>query len=257
MFAGTGNLYMHVLWLSIVLVALMQGVTPPPEWPSVPPVTYSDLAYPADALSQGQAGIVVLRLSTDDSGRVQNTEVLTGPPVLVRAAIENMSSWRLSPNLRDGAMVFRFDIDPARCQDDTRGLFRLVRPNFATVTACSAPGRPVAKWPYDGFEFISFGSSRYSAGPRAMNLPSVVVLELVADDQGRIQPRPLTDLMWFTEAAVAHARQWRVRPSTTKRQIFVYQFALDNYDCTSEYNSVFWTVIPGYVRLSGCQPWVK
>ena len=115
----------------------------------------------------------------------------------------------------------------------------------------------IAKWPYEGFEFTSFGTARYPGIAHNANLTGVVVLALIADDQGRIDPRPLTDLTLFTEAAVAHARQWRVRPTSTKRRIMVYQFALDNYDCTSEYNSVFWTVMPGFVRLSGCQPWIK
>jgi Bacterial Ig-like domain (group 2)/Galactose oxidase, central domain len=85
----------------------------------------------------------------------------------------------------------------------------------------------------------------------------VVVLELVADAQGRIDPRPLTDLPILTEAAVAHARQWRVRPTATRSSVEVYEFALDNHDCGSELNTVFWTVTPGYVRLSACGPLVN
>lgn len=249
---------MGLMSLSVLLVAALgQVVTSTSGWPRVPPVEFSDLAYPVEALSLGQAGVVVVRVTTDDNGHVQSAEALTGPAVLVRAALDNVKTWTLSPKVRDGAMVFRFEIDNGTCRDDSRSLFRLVRPNFATVTACRAPGRPVPTWPSNGFEFIALGTPRYPNFAHNANMTGVVVLELLADAQGRIDPRPLTDLTSFTEAAVEHARQWRVRPTAMKRSIVVYEFALDNHDCKSEYNTVFWTVIPGYVRLSGCGPLVN
>jgi hypothetical protein len=147
-------------------------------------------------------------------------------------------------------MVYRFEIDDGACRDDSRSLFRLVRPNFAAVTACRAAGRPQGTWPPDRVLVFSKSAPTYPSIAQAARLTGVVVLELTFT-AGSGSTRALTDLQFFTEAAVAHAREWDV-DAPGDRALVVYEFALDNRDCKSEIATVFGQISPGYVRLSGC-----
>ena len=80
-------------------------------------------------------------MTTDGSGRIVEAESLVGPIMLARAVVANVKGWTLARGAATDWLVFRFDIEPGRCNDDGHGLFRLVHWNLAVVTACTAPGR--------------------------------------------------------------------------------------------------------------------
>ena len=122
-----------------------------------PPHVFVDLAYPPEPLAARIEGAVVVRVTTDASGRVIDAEALSGPAGLVPAVLANVKQWTVSPGVRTAVIVFRFEIDHARCNDDRRSLFRLKKPNLAVVTACTSGGsRPVVN-PSDQLEFVSTG----------------------------------------------------------------------------------------------------
>ncbi len=228
------------------------------EWPTTGPARFADLTYPAQALAQGLSGVVVIRVTTDTGGRVTDATALRGPEPLAAAAVDNARTWTLSPESSGGVVVYRFEIDPGRCLDDSRSLFRLVQPNLAVVTACSGPDRPNPTWPDDGAEFVTMGERpHYPAIAQSARMGAIVVLELHVQPDGRIQPEPLTKLPIFTDAAVSHARQWRVRAGKTHRTTVVYEFLLDNHVCEPETTTAFRAVLPGYWRLSGCAPTIN
>jgi len=85
-----------------------------------------------------------------------------------------------------------------------------------------------------------------------------LLLELSIDAGGGVvESRPLTELPFLTDLAVAHSKKWRFRPSDRRRGIIVYEFALDSRRCDSPDRTEFWGVSADFWRLSGCSPLVN
>ena len=223
------------LLIATLLVTPLLGQTPVPgAWPRDRPVVFADLPYPSDALAAGARGPVVVGVTTDASGKVVNAELLAGVKALAPAALANARLWSLSPGARREVIVYRFEIDPATCNDDSRSLFRLERPNLALITACSRLGREWVPSPSDELELVSTGGPGvYPPIAFSARLTGVVVLEVTVDADGMVlDSRPLTELPMLTEAAVAHSKTWRVRPTERRRGLIVYEFAQDQRRCS-------------------------
>jgi protein TonB len=58
--------------------------------------------YPEIARKAGVEGIVILEVTTDQSGRVANVRVLKSVPLLDQAAIEAVKQWLYEPIVIDG-----------------------------------------------------------------------------------------------------------------------------------------------------------
>jgi hypothetical protein len=87
--------------------------------------------------------------------------VLAGAPLLAAPAAANAKEWVFAPHSGRTALVYRFDIDTGLCNTDARSLFRLQSPRLATITACTAPGRPpVTQWPSDDLRSSRCRASR-------------------------------------------------------------------------------------------------
>jgi periplasmic protein TonB len=61
--------------------------------------------YPAIAKAAGVQGVVVLQATISQNGLIQNLRVISGPPMLQRAAMEAVRSWRYKPYLLNGVPV--------------------------------------------------------------------------------------------------------------------------------------------------------
>jgi TonB family protein len=61
--------------------------------------------YPPEAQTEHIAGVVVVRLVIDKNGGVLNADYVSGPPVLVAAAIEAIKQWKYQPYLLNGVLV--------------------------------------------------------------------------------------------------------------------------------------------------------
>jgi protein TonB len=89
---------------------------PPPPKPSAPPPRISRMmegnliyrpqpAYPAIARTARVQGAVILRAIISREGTIENLQVVSGPPLLVGAAIEAVRQWRYRPYLLNGEPV--------------------------------------------------------------------------------------------------------------------------------------------------------
>jgi TonB family protein len=76
-----------------------------------------DPTYPPDALQQRIDGTVRLRAAISEDGKVQSVEPLSGPPLLVGAAIIAVHEWRYGPTTLDGRHI--------QTQTDISLVFRL------------------------------------------------------------------------------------------------------------------------------------
>jgi TonB family protein len=64
-----------------------------------------DPDYPPDAKQQKVEGTILLRVSINASGSVDRVQLLSGPPLLVPAAISAVKNWRYLPALLNGQAV--------------------------------------------------------------------------------------------------------------------------------------------------------
>jgi TonB family protein len=76
-----------------------------------------DPAYPPDALQQRIDGTVRLHAAISEDGKVQSVEPVSGPPVLVGAAVIAVHEWRYGPTILDGRRI--------QTQTDVSFVFRL------------------------------------------------------------------------------------------------------------------------------------
>ena len=64
-----------------------------------------DPDYPALARQAGVQGTVLIECVIDTEGRVVQSRVLQGPPLLSRAALDAVNQWRYRPTLLNGAPI--------------------------------------------------------------------------------------------------------------------------------------------------------
>jgi TonB family protein len=65
--------------------------------PSLKPVSTVPPVYPPAAKVAGIEGRVTMRVDVDKDGKVTNIRVLSGPPELVKAALDAVRQWRYAP----------------------------------------------------------------------------------------------------------------------------------------------------------------
>lgn len=61
--------------------------------------------YPREARQQGIQGVVVLDVRIARDGSVEDVQVISGQPLLVRAAMDAVKQWRFKPRAADGRPV--------------------------------------------------------------------------------------------------------------------------------------------------------
>jgi protein TonB len=105
---GTGDPTARNGVLNSIGSGLRAFVPPPPPTPSAHPPRVSRMMegnliyrvqpqYPALARQARVQGIVVLRAMISREGRIENLQVLSGPPLLVKSAIDAVLQWRYRP----------------------------------------------------------------------------------------------------------------------------------------------------------------
>lgn len=96
------------------------------------------LAYPPPARMARISGIVIVRATIGEDGKVRNIETLSGHPLLARAAEANAGRWKFRRADREDTepnffLVYRFVLKgtcrPRRCQET----FSIEFPNFVVV----------------------------------------------------------------------------------------------------------------------------
>jgi hypothetical protein len=99
-------------------------------------VDFEDLTYPGAARVAHVQGVVVVRASLDDQGRVVDATAISGNAVLIPDTISNVEKWRFQPNAEKAVVVvynFRMTNEESKAGCSH---FSLLPPNLANVTAC-------------------------------------------------------------------------------------------------------------------------
>ncbi len=106
-------------------------------------VSYEDLIYPTIAVMGNVEGVVIIRVTLDDQGRVLDATALSGTPLLVRASIDNSKKLRLQPNSEKTAVIaYNFRIEGYCHNNPAASQTILYPPNLLAVTACRRPAVP-------------------------------------------------------------------------------------------------------------------
>lgn len=101
-------------------------------------IDYAELTYPSIARHANIQGVLVLRASLDDHGKVVDASVISGAEAFRLDTLDNIRKWRFEPNLHKSAVViYNFSLLEGRCKSDS-SLFVLQGKNLATVMSCPA-----------------------------------------------------------------------------------------------------------------------
>lgn len=73
--------------------------------------TKVDPEYPELAKRMNLTGIVKIEATISADGRVTNTKVVGGSPVLVGAATDALKKWRFEPAAKDTSEIIQFEFD--------------------------------------------------------------------------------------------------------------------------------------------------
>lgn len=76
------------------------GHLQPPKVVSSPPPV-----YPTDARARNIEGVVVVDILVDTTGKIAETKVLSGPPMLQQAALDALRRWRYQPAQLNGQVI--------------------------------------------------------------------------------------------------------------------------------------------------------
>lgn len=247
--------------LTVALAVSAGAQTPLPPVSIPKPRSFVEMGYPAPALESQTQGTAVVRAALDETGHVTSAEALAGPPSLAPAAVENVRSWTFEPGPRSAVVVYRFEIDLGRCNDDTRGLFRVKHDNMVVLTTCKGStrwlGLDLTSDPWIGER----GEPVYPPIARNARVAGPVVLSLTLDGRGKVtSAEALSGPLLLSPSAIAHARTWRLASSgrLPRRAVVVYEFGLDLHGCdSSELGQVFWQADSGHVHLDACSPFVQ
>ena len=260
---------MHIAFAAIggvmaVVLALPAGAqsgpaaTPAAPPPMAKPRTFVEMGYPSAGLDAGMQGTVVVRAALDASGLVTAAEALAGPPALSTAAVENTRQWTFEPGPSSAVIVYRFEIEHGRCNDDTRGLFRLTHQNLVVLTTSKGPTRQLGVYWMHVPGIGELGEAAYPPLAQSARIAGPVVLSLTLDRRGKVTgAEALSGQPLVVPAALAHARTWRLTSYSRlpRRIVIVYEFGLDLRACPSGVpRSVFWQSDANHVHLDACSP---
>src|SRR5664279_2681481 len=98
--------------MATVLLGSMAAQTNTPQQTQIPPGISEGLLiykvqpiYPQLARQARVQGTVVLQALIDKDGTLEQLDVLSGPPMLIKAAMDAVKQWRYKPYLVDGQPV--------------------------------------------------------------------------------------------------------------------------------------------------------
>jgi TonB family protein len=99
-------------------------------------VDFEDLTYPTPARTAHIEGVVVVRASLNDKGKVVEVTAVSGNDVFIPECLANARKWRFQPNaMKAVVIVYNFRMTYAVSKSGC-SQFMLQAPNFATITSC-------------------------------------------------------------------------------------------------------------------------
>lgn len=168
--------------------------------------------YPLEAAAKGLQGKVWIQLHISENGDVESTEIVSGDPILAKAAEIAMKQWKFKPFIKAGK--------PVKVSRKVPYEFILkgkVGDPCATVEAVSAMNlahhqlrisQAVAE-----HSIVRRVEPEYPVLARIKHLQGTVILDVVIGEDGRVsQLKALCGPPELVPASMDAVRQWRYRP---------------------------------------------
>ncbi len=163
----------------------------PPELPKPRLIQKVDPIFPAEAVKKHVSGTVVINATTDIDGNVKNTEVVSGPPLLIPAALDAIKQWKYEPCIVNGkkkevtfTITIKFNLD----NDD----------EAMPISNAQAP------------KVIKKVLPQYPVEAKIKHVQGTVVLEVVVDRDGNVTDAVVIDgIPELNDAAIGAVKQWK------------------------------------------------
>jgi TonB family protein len=164
----------------------------------IPPVKQVPPVYPAAAKQAGIQGIVRLRVTINKDGSVQDIVVLSGPPQLVKPALEAVQYWRYAPDkeVRVTVVSINFTLDKSG--------------KAAPAPQASKEAPPLAK---TAPKLVTRVNPVYPPEAKKAGIQGIVVLRATIEKDGSVSNLlALSGPPKLVKAALEAVRQWRYEP---------------------------------------------
>lgn len=160
-------------------------------------------AYPEAAKRAGIQGIVSLNVKVDEQGNVSEVESWAGTPVLARAAVRALKTWKYRPVL--------IEDEPFAVSGEVVFTFRLVKRAQVSEEGNSPVPRVACMSSERGL--LHRVDPDYPRAARIAHVSGDVVLQVRIDKQGRVEEVKATSgHPLLIQSAIEAVRQWRYQP---------------------------------------------
>jgi len=178
-------------------------------------------SYPWEAREKQLQGQVLVRMSVSEAGDLVGVEVISGDPILAKAAVQAAKKWKFKPFIRNGKPVpisGKMPFDFAFSND-----IKDVPSAEPTDTQPSAGGRDPAAGTVPQPVKVSSGTIAgllihkvnpvYPVEARQARIQGVVILQAEISEEGRIvNLRLISGAPEMAKAAIGAVEQWRYKP---------------------------------------------
>lgn len=172
--------------------------------------------YPLEAKKLGIQGAVVLRVTIEKGGRVSNIEVVSGDPLLVKAALDAVAQWRYAA--METGVITKVKINFTLAKD-------AAAPSPQPVPSPSpapAPNATNDKTVYNIGDGVTAPKATYHPEPnytkkaKDAKIQGQVKLDVVVDEQGNVSDVKVTKSLdeGLDQQAVTAVKTWKFQPAT-------------------------------------------
>jgi TonB family protein len=201
----------------------------PADSTKLEPIKIQKATYPEEAREKQLQGQVWVKFSVSESGDVAGVEVISGDPVLARAAVDAAKKWKFKPFIKNGKPIavttkIPFDFAFSSTVSDTKEVEPAAPQNPAAgqspATAETANGVHVATpQRVRVSQGVTTGLLLHKVNPiypeeaRRAGVQGTVVLQAEISKEGRIANlRLISGPEELAPAAIGAVQQWRYRP---------------------------------------------
>jgi TonB family protein len=172
----------------------------PADSTKLEPIKIEKATYPDAAREKQLQGEVLVKIMVSETGDVQGVEVISGDPILAKAAVEAAKKWKFKPFIKNGnpaAVSAKLPFDFA-----FSGNVHEVAPKRVRVSSGVSSGLLIHKvspvYPYEA---------------RQARIQGIVLLQAEINTEGRIANlRLISGPPELASAAIGAVQQWRYRP---------------------------------------------
>jgi TonB family protein len=213
--------------LAFILIAgFLWAQEPAPSESSIPdstrlePIKTPKPHYPDQARDRGLQGRVVIRLHVDEQGKVESTDIVSGDPVLAKAAADAFKKWKFRPFIRNGKPVkvstelpFLFT-SLSEPDDSDKNSARNAEESHATdsATLSSVQKIRISSGVAEG-QLIHKVQPIYPPEAKRKGIEGTVLLQITIGKDGLMKDvKLISGPPELVDAAIGAVQQWRYTP---------------------------------------------